>query len=66
MKQDRQRQIYGVTYMWDLKYATDELILKTETDLQTQEQTFGYQKERGDKIGVWDWQIQTTIYKTDK
>ena len=38
--------------MWDLKYATDELILKTETDLQTQEQTFGYQKERGDKIGV--------------
>ena len=32
-------------------------------------QTYGYQEERGlgrDKLGVWDQQIQTTIYKIEK
>ena len=31
-------------------------------------QTYGYQEERRgkDKLGVWDQQIQTTTYKTDK
>ena len=32
----RERQIpYDVTYMWNLKYDTNELIYKTETDSQT-------------------------------
>ena len=32
-----ERQIpYDVTYMWNLKYNTDELIYKRETDSQTQ------------------------------
>ena len=31
-----QRQIsYDITYMWNLKYDTNELIYKTETDSQT-------------------------------
>ena len=31
-----QRQIlYDVTYMWNLKYGTSELIYKTETESQT-------------------------------
>ena len=31
-----ERQIsYDITYMWNLKYETDELIYKTETDSQT-------------------------------
>ena len=31
-----QRQIsYGITYMWNLKNDTNELIYKTETDSQT-------------------------------
>ena len=35
-KPDRERQIpYAITYMWNLKYDTNELIYKTETDLQT-------------------------------
>ena len=35
-KSDRERQIpYGITYMWNLKYDTNELIYKTETDSQT-------------------------------
>ena len=31
-----QRQIpYNITYMWDLKYDTNELIYETKKDLQT-------------------------------
>ena len=33
---ERERQIpHGVTYMWNLKYGTNELIYKTEIDSQT-------------------------------
>ena len=36
-KSDRERQIlYDITYMWNLKYDTNELIYKTETDSQTE------------------------------
>ena len=24
------------------------------------------ERELGDKLGAWDWQMQTTIYKLDK
>ena len=35
-KLERERQIpYDITYMWNLKYDTNELIYKTETDSQT-------------------------------
>ena len=35
-KPDRERQIpYDITYKWTLKYHTNELIYKTETDSQT-------------------------------
>ena len=35
-KPDRVRQIsYDITYMWNLKCDTNELIYKTETDSQT-------------------------------
>ena len=33
---ERERQIsYDITYMWNLKYDTNELICETETDSQT-------------------------------
>ena len=36
-KSESERQIpYDITYMWNLKYDTNELIYKTETDSQTQ------------------------------
>ena len=36
-KSERERQTpYDITYMWNLKYETNELIYKTETDSQTQ------------------------------
>ena len=35
-KPDRERQIsYDITYMWNLKNNTNEVIYKTETDSQT-------------------------------
>ena len=35
-KSERERQIpYNITYMWKLKYYTNEPIYKTETDSQT-------------------------------
>ena len=35
-KQDRERQIsYNIIYMWNIKYNTNELIYKAETDSQT-------------------------------
>ena len=34
-KSERERQIpYDITYMWNLKYGTDELTYRTETDTQ--------------------------------
>ena len=33
---EREKQIpYDVTYMWNLKYGTNKLIYRTETDSQT-------------------------------
>ena len=35
-KSDRERQIpYDITYMWNLKYDTNELMYETETDSHT-------------------------------
>ena len=35
-KSDRERQIpYDITYMWNLKYDTNEPIYETQTDSQT-------------------------------
>ena len=36
-KPERERQIpYDITYMWNLKYGTDELIYETEANSQTE------------------------------
>ena len=36
VKSERERQIpYDITYMWNLKYDTNEPIYQTETDSQT-------------------------------
>ena len=35
-KSDRERKVsYDITYMWNLKTDTNDLIYKTETDSQT-------------------------------
>ena len=44
--------------MWNLKYDTNELIYKTETDSQPQRKRFVFAKEEwvwwGVGLGVWD------------
>ena len=48
MKSDSERQIsYVVTYMWNLKNDTNELIHKTEIDSQTYETDLQLQKGKG-------------------
>ena len=45
-KSDRKRQtLYDITYMWNLKTNTNELIYKTETN-KHRKQTYGYQRGR--------------------
>ena len=96
-KSDGERQIYDVTYMWNLTYDINELIYKTETDLKTENKLLATkgesevkwkysllshvqlfvipwtvarqvkgESEVGDKSGVWDWQMQVTVYKINR
>ena len=46
----KRQTLYNITYMWNLKYNTNELIYKTETDSQILKTTYGYQ--RGKYVGV--------------
>ena len=49
-KSDREAQIsYDITHMWNLKYDTNELIYKRETDPQNIENKHGYRRESGGK-----------------
>ena len=41
---------YDITYMWNLKYDTNELIYKTETDSQTERHVVA--KGEGDGGGM--------------
>ena len=50
---------YGISYMWNLKYDTNEPIYKTETDWWLPERLRG---EVG-KIGKGDQKVQTSSYK---
>ena len=58
----REREIsYDNIDMWNLKYNTNELIYKTETDSQIIKHTYGCQGE-GDEGGM-DWEFGIRIYK---
>ena len=53
--------------MWNLKYGTNELIYKTETDSQTQRTDLWLPRERErDGLGVWGQQMQTITFRIDK
>ena len=41
VKEGRQKDSYDITYMWKLKYDTNELIYKLETSSQTGEGGIG-------------------------
>ena len=54
---ERERQTpYAITYMWNLKYDTDQLICETETDSQMQRTDLWLPRGKGgrrDGLGVW-------------
>ena len=56
-KSETERQIpYDITYMWNLKYDTNELICETETDAHREQPVVA--KLEGEQgrvgLGVWD------------
>ena len=58
-----------ITYMWNLKYDTNEPIYETEIDSQTQRTDLWLPREGGwgrDGLGVGDQQMQTSVYRMDK
>ena len=60
---------YDITYMWNVKYDTNETNFKTETDSQTQRTDLRLPKGgRWEKSGVqvWDQQMKTIIQSMDK
>ena len=51
-KPEREGQIpYGITYMWNLKYGTNEPMYKTETDSQTWRIDLWLPRGRGEGMG---------------
>ena len=66
----RERQIsYDITYMWNLKQWYQWIYLQSRHRLTDFENKHCYQRQKvwgvEDKLGIWDWHIHTTIYKTD-
>ena len=70
-KSDIERQIpYDITYMWNLKYGTNEPIYKTETDSQTQRTDLWLVRGGGTGVG-WIGSLglevmETITFKMDK
>ena len=59
----------GITYIWNLKYGTDDPISKTETDHRQGEQPFDCQGwgsgRKWGGWGVWVWWIQSVTFGMD-
>ena len=66
-KSDRERQTsYGITYMWNLKYDTNELIFKTEKDSQTQLPKGKGRWEMNLKLGINRYTLSFIKYANNK
>ena len=64
----KQKTTHDITYLWNLKYDTNEHIYETEIDSQIQRTDLwlpwlGWGR---DELGVWDQQMQAIMYKMDK
>ena len=57
----RKRQIPYITYMWNLKYGTDEPVYREETNSWTWRTYYGCQ-EGGGGSGM-DWEFGVSKYK---
>ena len=58
----RERQIYNITYMWNLRNNKNESIYKTETDSQAQKITLWFPKRKGRRGGI-SQKYEINLYK---
>ena len=67
VKSVRRDRHHDITSTWNLKNNTGEIIYKTETDSQTQETNCVYKREKrkGARLGGWDQQVHSAVYKTN-
>ena len=69
MKSERERQIpHAITYMWDLKYSTNDPIYKMESDSQIKRIDLWLPRERGrgwNGLGVGQ-EMQTITFRMDE
>ena len=67
MKTERKRQIpHDITYLWYLKYGTDDPIYKTETDHSQGEQTCGSHGGWGSEMGSLGFLDEKVIFGKDR
>ena len=52
--------------MWNLKYGTNKLTYKTESQRKQICGCWGMGGVRKNGLGIWDQQMQTVIYRRDK
>ena len=68
-KSDTKRQILcDATFRWNLKDSRNELIYKTEqlTDIENKLMVTKGEVGKRYKLRVWELEMHTTTYKTDK
>ena len=46
--------MYNITYMWNLKYNTNQHIYKTKTDSQIENRLVIAKREKREGMEVWD------------
>ena len=52
-----ERERYYITYMWNLKYDTNEFVYETERLTDIENRLVVTKREAGDGLGVWDEQM---------
>ena len=54
---------YDITYLWNLKYSTDDPIHKTETDHSQAKESFGSQSREREWDGwaLWGFWMQAVV-----
>ena len=62
-----ERQMY-ITYVWDLKRSTNQLVYKAEVESQMEKTNIRLPRNKGvrSKLGNWDGHMYITICKIDK
>ena len=64
VSQKEKDKYHDITYMWNLKYGTNDPVY--ETDSQTQRSDLWLPRGGGSGLGVSGWQMQTITFKTNK